>query len=715
MKKNRLVYSVLAALNCMPYTIHAENLSLDYQGNLEDEFMDYYGGEEFVSIATGSQKSVAKAPAVASVITADQITKIGATNLDEILELVPGLHVSPSTVSRLDPVYSIRSLQTGFNPQVLVLLNGTEFKNSFSGGLPFTFRLPAQNIERVEVIRGPGSALYGADAFSGVINIVTKDIPNDSLTLGARVGSFESRDFWLQFGTQWNDIEFDVSIESQNSDGDPDRIVTSDLQSTIDSIVGTNASLAPGPLQTNYDILDIHASAKWRDFKLEHWIWEQNDGGLGPGGAQVLDFTGTQNVNLYRTKLTHKTKLSNNVFLSSDVSYLSVDSVTFFTLFPENALLPIDSNGNLSFANPVNTVLFTDGYLGSPHSDHKDTRMGFSIDYDGILNHELKFGFGWFKQELDTSEFKNFGPGIMDGTETVVGPELTDISNTPYVYVPDSERTNRHLVVQDVWQISNDWEVTLGLRYDDFSDFGSTTNPRMAVVWAADHDLTVKALYGSAFRAPSFNDQFLQNNPSAVGNPNLVPEEVDTFELGFNYQINFNTKLALNFYSFEADKLITRVPTPNSSLLLTQNGSTLDGKGVELELNWSYEKFNVDFNFSHQDTKDPNSDDQIPFVATNMAYLGAFFDVSEKLSVGITSHWISGRERASDDNRDESDDYFLSNLSVNYMINNQFKAKVIVKNLLNDDIYEPSSGTIEDDFRMPTRSLWLEVESKFTF
>ena len=105
---------------------------LDWQENEtdDDDFLDYFGEEEFVSIATGSRKSLNKAPAVV-VVTAEMIEKSGATCTDEVLELIPGLHVSPSTVSRLDPVYSIRGLQTGFNPQVLVLLNGTEFKKQF--------------------------------------------------------------------------------------------------------------------------------------------------------------------------------------------------------------------------------------------------------------------------------------------------------------------------------------------------------------------------------------------------------------------------------------------------------------------------------------------------------------------------------------------------------------------------------------------------------
>ena len=718
MKYNRLTSCVILALT-MTAASSAAAEELVYQSEFDDddEFMDFYGGEEFVSIATGSKKSISKAPAIASVITSDYIEKVGATSLDEVLELIPGLHVSPSTVSRLDPVYSIRGLQTGFNPQVLVLLNGTEFKNSFSGGLPFTFRLPANNIERVEVIRGPGSALYGADAFSGVINIVTKDIGNDNeVDMGARVGSFASRDFWLQFGTRIGELELDVSIESEKSDGDSERVVESDLQTVVDSIMNTSVSYAPGPLPTHYDITNINISAIWDDWKYEHWYWQQNDGGLGAGGAQVLDPAGTQNIQLHRGKLSFATSLTDNLSMSASVSHMNVDSETFFVLFPPGSVLPIGPDGNFSFGNRVADVTFTDGYIGSPHSDHKDTRFDGSLDYNGFEDHELKFIFGWFEQRLITSEFKNFGPTVLDGTQLIVNGELSDLTDTIYEYLPDSERNNRHFVVQDIWQIAQDWEITLGIRYDDFSDFGSTTNPRLAVVWEAAHDLTVKALYGSAFRAPSFNDQFLQNNPSVLGNPDLEPEEIDTYELGFNYQINFNTKLTLNFYSYQAEKLIERAPILGNmdGIQQAQNTSTLDGQGLELELNLSYDEFSIDFNYSHQNTDDPDTGQPAALIAEDMAYLAGFYNINNDLKVSLSGHWISGRERTAGDDRGQIQDYTLINGTASYQISDNTKTRLIIKNIFDEEIYEPSGTNISNDFRMPTRSIWFEVESKFS-
>ena len=141
--------------------------------NSDVDFAGFYGDEDFVSIATGAVQPIAKAPAVASVITAQQIRDIGAKSIDQILETVPGLHISRSPL--YNSMYIFRGINADFNPQVLMLINGIPLTNLFQGDRNLVWTgMPVEAVERIEVIRGPGSALYGADAFAGVINIVTK-------------------------------------------------------------------------------------------------------------------------------------------------------------------------------------------------------------------------------------------------------------------------------------------------------------------------------------------------------------------------------------------------------------------------------------------------------------------------------------------------------------------------------------------------------------
>ncbi|HET8731164.1 MAG TPA: TonB-dependent receptor plug domain-containing protein, partial [Moraxellaceae bacterium] len=140
----------------------------------EDDLSKAYGDVPMVSIATGRQQAVNRAPSVATVITAHDIEAMGATSLEQALESVPGVHVSVSSYA-YTPILSIRGIDTTYNPHVLLLINGVPMNQAFLGNRgPGWGGLPADNIERIEVIRGPGSALYGADAFSGVINVITK-------------------------------------------------------------------------------------------------------------------------------------------------------------------------------------------------------------------------------------------------------------------------------------------------------------------------------------------------------------------------------------------------------------------------------------------------------------------------------------------------------------------------------------------------------------
>ena len=167
----------------------------------EEELALAYGDKSFVTIATGSRQPIARAPSVATVITAEDIKAIGAADIDEVLETVPGMHVSRSPIG-YNPIYTIRGISTQYNPQVLMLVNGIPITGAYVGDRSIVWGgMPVENIARIEVIRGPGSALYGADAFAGVINIITKTAADINGTqIGLRAGSFNSRDAWMQYG-----------------------------------------------------------------------------------------------------------------------------------------------------------------------------------------------------------------------------------------------------------------------------------------------------------------------------------------------------------------------------------------------------------------------------------------------------------------------------------------------------------------------------------
>ena len=208
----------------------------------EEELALVYGDKSTISIATGSPQPLRRAPAVATVITAEEIAAMGALDLDEVLETVPGIHVSRST-QIYSPLYMIRGIHSEFNPQTLMLQNGVPMTTLFVGNRGNIWGgLPVENIARIEIIRGPGSALYGADAYSGVINIITKTAAETpGFELGARTGSFKSRDGWVLHGGKRGPVDVAAYLRVGRTNGFKEP-VTADAQTVLDGLFMTSAS-----------------------------------------------------------------------------------------------------------------------------------------------------------------------------------------------------------------------------------------------------------------------------------------------------------------------------------------------------------------------------------------------------------------------------------------------------------------------------------------
>lgn len=183
-----------------------------------------------VAIATGTPKPIFQSAAVTSVVTAEQIKSMGATQLHEVLETVPSIHASLQS-SSYDYSYSLRGIRNATNSELLMMVNGMRINTPFRGSTMTHFELPLEAVERVEVIRGPGSALYGGDAFAGVINIVTKKAKDINGTkLGVRAGDANIQSGWGQHSAEWAGWNIATSLQYQHTEGDPDRIIKADSQ-----------------------------------------------------------------------------------------------------------------------------------------------------------------------------------------------------------------------------------------------------------------------------------------------------------------------------------------------------------------------------------------------------------------------------------------------------------------------------------------------------
>ncbi len=698
---------VKAAYSSLIICIALTPAYLKAESSGEDALMLLYEDEEIISIATGTRKPIHLAPSVASVITAEDIKAMGATSLDEALEFVPGLHVARS-FNRLNAFYSIRGIHSGENPQVLLLINGQPIRDNATGGRPPLFRLPVANISRIEVIRGPGSAVYGADAFAGVINVITKEVTDiDGTILGVRAGSFDTKDAWIQHGAQYSGWDMAFSLEYAKSDGDAGRIVNSDQQTTFDTFFGTNASLAPGPLQTQYEVFNTSLDISRGNWKLWFNSWNLRDSGLGPGGAQALDTVGHQEVDHYIAKLSYiDNNFSKNWKVDSHLVYREMNQDAFFQLLPPGTTIPIGSDGNINFSCvPTCMVTFTDGLLGNPGGDLVETSFEAALTYDGWAKHHMRIALGTEHDSVQTRESKNFGPGVIDGSVTPIDGTLTDVTDTANVFMPDKSRTLYYLSLQDEWKFAADWELTGGVRYDNYSDFGSTVNPRLALVWATDYNLTTKLLYGRAFRAPAFNELYFQNNPYLIGNENLDPETIDMLELAFDYRPNFDLETIFNIYTYQIHDLIDFINNE------ARNAKDQRGYGFEAEANWKLSKtLQILGNVAWQKSENADTNETVAAAPGHQLSVGARWKFKPNWSLNPRFNWVAARKRAASDTREDIKDYTIVDLILRYNIpNNPLEFAAAIRNALDEDAREPSNGPIAGDYPLEGRSVYIEA------
>ena len=690
----------------------------------EETLLLLYGDEEMISIATGNRQLIAKVPAVATVITAEDINAIGATDLDEVLETVPGLHVARDVIG-YNPIYTFRGIYSSFNPQVLVLINGIPITNLFQGDRNQIWGgMPVEAIARIEVIRGPGSAIYGADAFAGVINIITKTKQDiEGTELGARAGSFNTRDVWVLHGGTWAGFDVAVMLEYHDTDGQRE-IIDADAQTALDDIFNTRASLAPGPVNLQRENFDARLDITRGDWRLRAGWQRRRDWGNGAGVAQALDPNNRYASDRWNVDLTyHKPELAKHWDVTAQLSYLDTTEEVErnLVLFPPGARLPIGSDGNIDFVDPVALVTFPDGFIGNPEVFERHARVNLSAFYTGLDRHLFRVGTGFNYSDLyKTRETKNFGPDPVTGQPLPLlfdNPPLVDVSNTPFVFLRPDDRRNSYFFLQDTWNFANDWELTTGVRYDHYSDFGDTINPRLALVWSARHNLTAKILYGRAFRAPSFAETRNINNPVALGNPNLDPETIETVELAFDYRPTDALRLGLGTFYYRWDDIIRFVPDdPEATTSTAQNAGQQTGFGLELEADWKpAPTLRLLGNYAYQRSKDETTGKDAGNAPRHQLYLRAEWEFLPNWRLTPQFNWVIDRRRVAGDPRPAIDDYAMVDLTIRHKApQSSWEVAVAVRNLFDTDAREPSpTAFIPHDLPLPGRSVFGEIRYRF--
>ncbi|MES2262235.1 MAG: TonB-dependent receptor [Pseudomonadota bacterium] len=670
----------------------------------EDELAMIYGDKSSISIATGTAQPLRRAPAVATVITAEDIATMGATDLDQVLETVPGMHIARSALN-YEPLYVTRGIYSSTNAQILVLQNGVPMTTLLTGSRGVLWGgYPLEHIARIEIIRGPGSALYGADAYSGVVNIITKgaaETPGTHFAIGG--GSFKTRDAWIQHGGKLGPVDVAAYLRVGSTDGFRE-IITADAQSARDKVFGTHASLAPGPVNVGYDSVDGNFDLgfdKWR-FRTGYKL--RSDMGTGAGIASSLDPVGKEKSERITTDLSWTDpEFANNWSVGVTASALQYKQriTTDLRLSPPGTRFP--------------TGLFPDGFIGHPDTSERQIRVSSFAMYSGFTGHKVRLGIGHDDLNMYyTATIKNYIFNAA-GVPVPTGPVI-DYSQIQPFLLPH-RRNISYVNAQDEWQFARDWALTAGVRYDHYSDFGNTTNPRLAVVWDAALDVTAKLLYGRAFRAPSFNESYGINNPVQRGNPDLQPEKIGTLEAAFAWQANKDLQLNLNIFKYAMQDIIRTVPNAQAGTGATfDNIGNQDGKGLELEAVWEFSRtVHATANYAYQRSIDKGTHQDAGYAPRH--HFNGRVDVRIP-GVGVLSpqlNRVMDRHRPAGDTRPKVPDYttFDLALSSGRSIDN-WDFSIAIRNMFNADVREPSlaPGVIPNDLPMAPRSIYVRAVYK---
>jgi len=664
-----------------------------------NDIHEFYG--QTINLASGYEQLIKESPSAVSVITSSDIERMGAVSIEEVLETVSGVHVS--YVNGFFPVYVIRGIGSTVNTPVLIYLDGIPINNSVLSTSYFSLSHLAKNVDRIEIIKGAGSALYGADAYSGVINILTKK--KEGSEIGGFSGSFDTFGGWLNHGYESKDFKINFSAQGMNTNGS-NGTIERDRQSLIDQILNTRNSLAPGSVNRGKEEVDIKVSAEYKDYGEVYLRYIHKDTQNGVGVSNALDNTGVIGTDAWVTgfKLNFGEEDWKTIF---NVNYTGYVLDANHIIFPKGALIGAPNTA------PQNKQQYT----------AHDVSIKLSTIYRRIKNHTLNVGGGIeYDTVSDIQDKRNFRQGAFNSLISVGSLQATESLGIQAFSDPQS-RFNPYGFVQDQWDFLNDFSLTTGVRLDYFSDFGLTVNPRASLVWDISASTTTKLMYGRAFRAPSFFELYSNEGTTVTGNSNLEPETTQTVEWSIHKVWFNNVSTQLNLFWYETNDLITekvlidRLTQAESRMFVNSKGANTYG----LEFDFNYQithDLMLDINYSHLNInpKDDKSDQFIVAAPRHQIFAALNWNFVPNWSANLRSTSVIDRERSSLDSREKIKNYTKVDFSlVGKDIFNAFDITFKIDNILDSNIREPSIDhrSIPGDYPMESRMFTGMVSMKF--
>jgi outer membrane cobalamin receptor len=567
--------------------------------------------------ASRRAQSVSEAPSSVTVLTAAQIRDHGYRTLAEALRSVPGLHVTN------DRNYSYLAVRGYFAPgdynsRVLVLVDGHRLNYGVYGGAGIGFEAPVDvtSLERIEVIRGPGSSLYGSNAYFAVVNLVTK-----------RGGAAEGLAIDAEAG-EWDTFLGRVSWGSKFEGG-------SELFLSARSYVSDGATL----------FYDEYAAGPWGGL-ARHGDYEQAQ------QMQARWDSGSWSVSagfVWREKGI-PTGSYGTVFESDENR--TVDAQAYFDVGWKHT----GDDGRTTQANlryddyDYRGVYIYDDTAngGPPDLEYRDRAVARTLSAEVL--HSLPGA--WRDRVTLGAEVRwNFDADQIN-QDNFYGPLLEDRRTS----------LNGGVFAQDEIEIDPKTTLVLGGRFDHYEWFGGVFTPRLGLVRHLGEHAVAKLLYGEAYRAPTEYELYYTDGSTQFGNDDLDPERIRTLEAILWAQLGAGVEGSVSVFHNELDDLIALLPGPGGSLAF-QNSASSEADGVELELvkRWS-DGARLRVSHSYQDVVDETTGSNLPNAPRQLSQV--VFETplfTPRLRAGVELIHVGSRVTMSGG---KADAYWLTNLVV---------------------------------------------------
>ena len=738
-----LVISILywnGALICFGDEIPSSSRSDNSDDTLDEELRWLHAEAITITTASRFEETVTKAPGTAIVITRKQIKNRGYTNLLDLLRDLPGVDVQSYSDGAFFNRVAIRGI-TG-NSKFLILQDGIRI-NSPSGApiLPIADNFSLYQAKQVEVVFGPASALYGADAFSGVINIITDDLASaDTFQVTVEAGEFGYRRIHGYAKQQLTDsVSLSLGAhyhESNNPDLSDDFSNEFALQDLV-TLGGTTVKQVAQRKGYRLPTDSFGTNAKL-------WIGESFIFGWNQSFLRVPPWAGDKPLTAdYGSSATLQPFLN--------TAYVKYE-------FPINDDITANIQGNYSYyeIEPDSKFenIFTDFNEGFKYAQDEriqiEPHLKLSLDKHTLIG---GFTFERFSSLANTADLnKKFDPDRPSSDQGLFYPGT---NNSLPLKTFEIDWTNIGVFIQGSTQWNNVISTTLGVRYDNSSTYGDSVNPRLSLILQPWPDTTIKALYAEAFLAPTPHISFehfgsftgVENAQGLfesfffrIPNPDLDPEQMQTMELSLTQQIIEGFDITLVGYYSVVEDFILPVPTdqpisdfiPGGIIFFTDHNDNigeLKSKGADMMLtyttNWRNSTLTLWGSISYVDGELKNKRDgskvELPFVAEKKAKFGFTYGYNNKLFISPSLQWIG---ETSGFIPDASSRYFKQRVPDYTLVNvytrlqNVYKNLSLfmrVKNLFDKQHFNAGTGTDTTFFESPQEGRWFQFGLDYRF